>query len=147
LGIIAHCSSPLVSNCSCFVRAESSGVVSVGPSVAVRPTAKRRRSEPGERPRALRAPVSLHASGLCGMSPPILQRTAGFCPARGVILVRIVMKFGGTSVASVERIRQSARHVKREVDAGHQVSVVVSAMSGKTNELIGWVNEASKLHD
>ncbi len=57
------------------------------------------------------------------------------------------MKFGGTSVASVERIRHAARHVKREVDAGNEVCVVVSAMSGKTNELVGWVNEASKLHD
>jgi aspartate kinase len=57
------------------------------------------------------------------------------------------MKFGGTSVANVERIRLAARHVKREVDAGNQVCVVVSAMSGKTNELVGWVNEGSKLHD
>jgi aspartate kinase len=57
------------------------------------------------------------------------------------------VKFGGTSVATVERIRQAAGHVKREVDAGHEVAVVVSAMSGKTNELVGWVNEASKLHD
>jgi aspartate kinase len=57
------------------------------------------------------------------------------------------MKFGGTSVASVERIRQAARHVKREVDAGNEVTVVVSAMSGKTNELVGWVNESSPLHD
>ena len=63
------------------------------------------------------------------------------------LLVRIVMKFGGTSVANVERIRQAARHVKREVDAGNEVAVVVSAMSGKTNELVGWVNDASKLHD
>ena len=63
------------------------------------------------------------------------------------LLVRIVMKFGGTSVATVERIRQAARHVKREVDAGNEVAVVVSAMSGKTNELVGWVNDASKLHD
>jgi aspartate kinase len=62
-------------------------------------------------------------------------------------MARIVMKFGGTSVANVERIRQAARHVKREVDAGNQVTVVVSAMSGKTNELVGWVNESSKLHD
>jgi len=62
-------------------------------------------------------------------------------------VARIVMKFGGTSVATVERIRQAARHVKREVDAGNQVTVVVSAMSGKTNELVGWVNESSKLHD
>src|SRR5690606_24780195 len=60
---------------------------------------------------------------------------------------RIVVKFGGTSVANVERIRQAARHVKREVEAGNQVAVVVSAMSGKTNELVGWVNESSKLHD
>jgi aspartate kinase len=62
-------------------------------------------------------------------------------------MARIVVKFGGTSVATVERIRQAARHVKREVDAGHEVIVVVSAMAGKTNELVGWVNEASKLHD
>ncbi|HVX71947.1 MAG TPA: aspartate kinase, partial [Devosia sp.] len=62
-------------------------------------------------------------------------------------MARIVVKFGGTSVANVERIRQAARHVKREVDAGNQVTVVVSAMSGKTNELVGWVNESSKLHD
>lgn len=62
-------------------------------------------------------------------------------------MARIVVKFGGTSVANVERIRQAARHVKREVDAGNEVAVVVSAMSGKTNELVGWVNEASPLHD
>ena len=48
------------------------------------------------------------------------------------------MKFGGTSVANIERIRNVARHVKREVDAGHEVAVVVSAMSGKTNELVAW---------
>jgi aspartate kinase len=64
-----------------------------------------------------------------------------------ISLARIVVKFGGTSVANVERIRQAARHVKREVEAGHQVAVVVSAMSGKTNELVGWVNESSPLHD
>jgi len=56
---------------------------------------------------------------------------------------RLVMKFGGTSVATVERIRNVARHVKREVEAGYDVAVVVSAMSGKTNELVGWVKEAS----
>jgi len=59
-------------------------------------------------------------------------------------MARIVMKFGGTSVADIDRIRNVARHVKREVDAGHEVAVVVSAMSGKTNELVGWVREASK---
>ena len=59
-------------------------------------------------------------------------------------MARIVMKFGGTSVADIARIRNVARHVKREVDAGHEVAVVVSAMAGKTNELVGWVREASK---
>ncbi|CDP51458.1 aspartate kinase [Paradevosia shaoguanensis] len=62
-------------------------------------------------------------------------------------MARIVVKFGGTSVANVERIRQSARHVKREIDAGHQVTVVVSAMSGKTNELVAWTKDAAALHD
>ncbi len=62
-------------------------------------------------------------------------------------MARIVMKFGGTSVANLERIRNVARHVKREVDQGHQIAVVVSAMSGKTNELVGWTREASALHD
>jgi aspartate kinase len=52
------------------------------------------------------------------------------------------MKFGGTSVATVERIRNVARHVKREVAAGFDVAVVVSAMAGKTNELVAWVREA-----
>ena len=60
---------------------------------------------------------------------------------------RLVMKFGGTSVANIERIRNVARHVKREVDAGHDVAVVVSAMSGKTNELVEWCREASPMHD
>jgi aspartate kinase len=59
----------------------------------------------------------------------------------------VVMKFGGTSVANVERIRNVARHVKREVDAGNKVAVVVSAMSGATNQLVAWVREASLLHD
>ncbi len=57
------------------------------------------------------------------------------------------MKFGGTSVANIERIRNVARHVKREVDAGHEVAVVVSAMSGKTNELVAWCRDASPMHD
>lgn len=57
------------------------------------------------------------------------------------------MKFGGTSVADIDRIRNVAQHVKREVDAGHQVAVVVSAMSGKTNELVRWCSEISPLYD
>ena len=60
---------------------------------------------------------------------------------------RLVMKFGGTSVANVERIRNVARHVKREVDAGHEVAVVVSAMSGKTNELVAFCQEAAPVYD
>lgn len=62
-------------------------------------------------------------------------------------MARIVMKFGGTSVADMDRIRNVARHVKREVDAGHEVAVVVSAMSGKTNELVSWTRDASPMHD
>jgi aspartate kinase len=62
-------------------------------------------------------------------------------------MARLVMKFGGTSVGDLERIARVARHVKREVDAGNQVAVVVSAMSGKTNELVGWVEESSPLYD
>ncbi|MEE2952797.1 MAG: aspartate kinase [Pseudomonadota bacterium] len=62
-------------------------------------------------------------------------------------MARLVLKFGGTSVADLDRIRNVARHVKREVDAGHDVAVVVSAMAGKTNELVAWCREASPLHD
>jgi aspartate kinase len=64
-----------------------------------------------------------------------------------LVMSRLVMKFGGTSVASIERIRNVARHVKREVEAGHDVAVVVSAMAGKTNELLEWCREASPMHD
>jgi aspartate kinase len=57
------------------------------------------------------------------------------------------MKFGGTSVADIERIRNVARHVKREVNAGNEVAVVVSAMAGTTNRLVEWCREAAVLHD
>ena len=59
----------------------------------------------------------------------------------------VVMKFGGTSLADLERIRNVACHVKREVDAGNKVAVVVSAMAGVTNQLVAWVREAAPLHD
>ena len=62
-------------------------------------------------------------------------------------MTRIVMKFGGTSVADLDRIRNVARRVKREVDAGNQVAVVVSAMSGTTNQLVAWCQNLSPLHD
>ena len=59
-------------------------------------------------------------------------------------MARLVMKFGGTSVADIDRIRNVARHVKREVDAGHDVAVVVSAMAGTTDQLVGWCEAALK---
>lgn len=59
----------------------------------------------------------------------------------------LVMKFGGTSVADLDRIRNAAAKVKAEVARGYDVIVIVSAMSGKTNELVGWVNETSPLCD
>src|SRR5205085_4826471 len=62
-------------------------------------------------------------------------------------MARLVMKFGGTSVADIDRIRNVARHVKREVDAGHEIAVVVSAMAGTTNQLVAWTREAAPLHD
>ena len=59
----------------------------------------------------------------------------------------LVMKFGGTSVANLDRIRRAAKRVGVEVAKGYDVIVIVSAMSGKTNELVGWVNETSPLYD
>ena len=59
----------------------------------------------------------------------------------------LVMKFGGTSVASLDKIKSAAERVASEVSAGHSVIVIVSAMAGKTNELVGWVNETSPLYD
>ena len=60
---------------------------------------------------------------------------------------RLVMKFGGTSVADPQRIRNAAERVRREVERGYEVAVVVSAMAGKTNELVGWVRDTGKLYD
>ncbi|WP_277971309.1 aspartate kinase [Sphingomonas echinoides] len=62
-------------------------------------------------------------------------------------MARIVMKFGGTSMAGIERIRSVAARVKREVAAGNQVAVVVSAMAGETDRLVGFCREASALYD
>jgi len=60
---------------------------------------------------------------------------------------RIVMKFGGTSVADIERIKAVADRVRREVDAGAEIAVVVSAMAGATNQLAGWTNAVARMHD
>jgi aspartate kinase len=57
------------------------------------------------------------------------------------------MKFGGTSVADLDRIANAAEKVRREVERGYDVIVIVSAMSGKTNELVGWVEQTSPLYD
>jgi len=62
-------------------------------------------------------------------------------------MARIVMKFGGTSVADLDRIRNVAQRVKNEVDAGNEVAVVVSAMSGVTNKLVGYCEDASPMYD
>src|SRR3954465_3751541 len=62
-------------------------------------------------------------------------------------MARIVMKFGGTSMAGIERIRHVARLVGREAEAGHQIAVVVSAMAGETDRLIQFCREASSLYD
>tara|TARA_B100001057_G_scaffold52036_1_gene46213 strand:- start:754 stop:1977 length:1224 start_codon:yes stop_codon:yes gene_type:complete len=62
-------------------------------------------------------------------------------------MARIVQKFGGTSVANLDRIRNVARRVKTEVDAGNEVAVVVSAMSGATNQLVEWASDIGALHD
>jgi aspartate kinase len=62
-------------------------------------------------------------------------------------MARIVQKFGGTSVGDIERIKNAAQRVKREVDGGNEVVVVVSAMAGTTNQLVEWTRGISRLHD
>ena len=62
-------------------------------------------------------------------------------------MARIVQKFGGTSVADIARIKHVATRVKREVDQGNEVAVVVSAMAGVTNQLVDWTRDISRLHD
>ena len=73
------------------------------------------------------------------MNPSPLERRALVWEGSDAVS-RLVMKFGGTSVADLERIRRVARLVNAEVAAGHQVAVVVSAMAGKTNELVAWTD-------
>src|SRR3546814_11327629 len=62
-------------------------------------------------------------------------------------MARIVMKFGGTSMAGMERIRNVAARVKHVVEQGNDVAVVVSAMAGETDRLVGFCREASSLYD
>ena len=70
-----------------------------------------------------------------------------FNKEQGRFVAKIVMKFGGTSMAGTERIRNVAARVKREVEAGNQVAVVVSAMAGETDRLVNFCREAAPLHD
>ena len=67
--------------------------------------------------------------------------------ATDAVVRSVVHKFGGTSVADLERIKNAAQKVRREVERGYDVIVIVSAMSGKTNELVGWVEATSPMFD
>ncbi|HTV45566.1 MAG TPA: aspartate kinase [Stellaceae bacterium] len=62
-------------------------------------------------------------------------------------MARLVQKFGGTSLADIERINAVARRVGREIETGHEVAVVVSAMAGVTNQLVEWTRQTSRMHD
>ena len=85
--------------------------------------------------------------------PLALPRIAPYTPfdiqanAQRAAMPTLVMKFGGTSVATLDRIKRAAKRVGLEVARGYDVIVIVSAMSGKTNELVGWVEEISPLFD
>jgi aspartate kinase len=100
----------------------------------------------------------LHAKPVASMDTPPARGKRSHAATAKVFLVileegdpeemaRIVMKFGGTSVADINRIANAAQRVKREVDAGNEVAVVVSAMSGVTNQLVGYVQETSRIYD
>lgn len=77
------------------------------------------------------------------------RRAAGTVSAvaRNADMTRLVMKFGGTSVADVDRIREAARRVEACVDEGHEVAVVVSAMAGTTDRLARWTGDTARVHD
>src|SRR5215218_6061329 len=81
--------------------------------------------------------AALDPNGAPGVYTPLSSRS----------MARIVLKFGGTSVGDTDRIKNVARKVKAEVARGNEVAVVVSAMSGATNQLVKWVNEIAPLHD
>src|SRR5215470_2308235 len=83
----------------------------------------------------------------CSRGKRILQRFAARGRSTQQSMSSIVQKFGGTSLADVDRIKNAARRVKREVDAGAEVAVVVSAMAGVTNQLVDWTRQTSRLHD
>ena len=85
-----------------------------------------------------------------GLLPGKPRRTPGLGrgpPFAGRQMARIVMKFGGTSVADVAHVRHAAERVRAEVAAGHQVAVAVSAMAGVTNQLVSYVDQAARISD
>ncbi len=84
----------------------------------------------------------LHPAPPPHKTAPIVKGARG-----GKTMPLLVMKFGGTSVGDLARIKNAAAKVKREVDRGYDVIVIVSAMSGKTNELVGWVEGTSPMYD
>src|SRR5437868_9335754 len=86
---------------------------------------------------AVTAMAALDPYGAPGVYTPLSSRS----------MARIVLKFGGTSVGDTDRIRNVARKVKGEVQRGNQVAVVVSAMSGATNQLVKWVTEIAPMHE
>src|SRR5690349_19138830 len=90
-------------------------------------------------------PGALAGSVIAALDP--LYAPGVYTPLSSRSMARIVLKFGGTSVGDTDRIKNVARKVKGEVDRGNEVAVVVSAMSGATNQLVKWVNEIAPLHD
>jgi aspartate kinase len=89
----------------------------------------------------VRLPLLLH------LGSPKTRETENSQRTESVPMPVLVMKFGGTSVANLDRIRRAAKRVGVEVAKGYDVIVIVSAMSGKTNEMVGWVEETSPLFD
>src|SRR6516225_7837146 len=80
-------------------------------------------------------------------SEPASRRFGAYGQSVERSMNRIVQKFGGTSLADVDRIKNVAQRVRREVDAGNEVAVVVSAMAGVTNQLVDWTRQSSLVHD
>src|SRR5436190_23568957 len=101
--------------------------------------------------RSISAGSTVEPDGICADSVMVAldpkSAPGVYTPLSGRSMARIVLKFGGTSVGDTSRIKNVARKVKAEVDRGNEVAVVVSAMSGVTNQLVRWVNEIAPLHD
>ena len=112
------------------------------------PPARAVPSKPINVPRVHGAAEIAHASG-CKRSPGSVKRRlpSGRMMGYENDMARIVQKFGGTSVGDLDRIRNAAARVKREVEAGNEVAVVVSAMAGTTNQLVDWTRQINPLHD